>query len=151
MVMALEGKEGSMGEGTETSTEAASAQKTQVAAVERYEPASAKDIPSAGTSLAARPKGKVGSAKVVLLADAGSVTPLAEVAKINGTDRGGARTPLMTVIQAVLAEHGGAMAVAELASEDRKYWNRPLPSSPYSPEEFIYVLTTSSDDLRVSA
>lgn len=149
--MALEGKEGSMGAATDINGGANSAEESRMPVVERYEPASAKDIPSAGTSLAARPRGKVGGVKVVLLADASSVTPLEEVAKINETDRGGARTPLMTVIHAVLAAHGGAMIVAELASEVRKYWNRPLPSSPYSPEEFIYVVTTNSDDLRVDA
>ena len=143
--MAQEGINGSARATGETEIEALSAPGEQD---EQYEPASAMHIPPPATSLASRPKGKMDHVKVTLLTDPESVLPLHDVTRINETDVGGARTPLMTVIHAVLAENGGTMKLTELTSEVQRYWNRPFPSSPYSSEEFVYVVVTNSDDLR---
>ena len=75
---------------------------------------------------------------------------LADVEKFNKRGEGESRTPLMTVVQAVLAKAGGSMRLGELATQTRKYWNRPFPTSPYTEEELIYLLLRNSDSVRVS-
>jgi len=112
--------------------------------------ASARDIQRPRTSLPSPPKGAVGKVTVALLGDLSLAPDLDDVQKLNAQPQGTAHTPLMTVIHAVLAKHGGSMTVEELAPEVRKYWNRPFAASPFTPEEFIYVIVRNSDDLRVS-
>ena len=75
---------------------------------------------------------------------------LADVEKFNKRGEGESRTPLMTVVQAVLAKAGGSMQLGELATQTRKYWHRPFPTSPYTEEELIYLLLRNSDSVRVS-
>ena len=116
----------------------------------QYVVASAKSIPRPGTSLASPPKGSIGNAKVSLLAELEDVPVLEEVQKINKESTGDARTPLMTVVHAILAKHGGTMTLAELAGQVGKYWNRQFPSSPYNTEEFIYIILRNSHSVRVS-
>lgn len=110
--------------------------------------ASAKGIPRPPTSLPAPPRKNVGEIRVSLLLDKELVPSLEEVQKINRAARG-ARTPLMTVIQSVLAGEGGSMTVADLTDRVRKYWNRPFPTSPYTPQEFTYIVARNSGDLRL--
>jgi len=116
----------------------------------QYEVASAKSIPRPGTAMAAPPKGLIGKARVSLLGDIEFAPTLEEVQKLNKETSGEARTPLMTVILAILAKHGGTMAVEDLAGQVAKYWNRPFPSSPYNTEEFIYIIVRNSESVRVS-
>ncbi|AFM23997.1 hypothetical protein [Desulfomonile tiedjei] len=111
--------------------------------------ASAKDIPRPTTTLTTHVKGKVGKMTVSLLADASSVLSLEEVDRINQSP-GEARTPVLSVIQALLAKSGGTMQIESLVPEVKKHWNRLFPTSPYSPEEFIYIIVRNSDNLRVS-
>ncbi len=116
----------------------------------QYEVASAKSIPRPGTAMATPPKGLIGKARVSLLGDVELAPTLEEVQKINKEAPGNARTPLMTVIHAILAKHGGTMALEDLVGQVPKYWNRPFPSSPYNTEEFIYILVRNSESVRVS-
>ena len=116
----------------------------------QYEAASAKSIPRPGTAMASPPKGSISKAKVSLLGDMELAPTLEEIQKINKETSGDARTPLMTVIHAILVKHGGTMAVEDLAGQVAKYWNRPFPSSPYNTEEFIYIIVRNSESVRVS-
>ncbi len=118
--------------------------------LEDYEPASARSMPKAGTSLAVAVKSDIGKLTVSLLGDAGSAPVLADVEKINKKAEGDSRTPLMTVVLAVLGKAGDSMPLGDLASQTRKYWNRPLPGGPYTDEEIIYLLVRNSDSVRVS-
>ena len=122
----------------------------EAADVEAPEPASARNIPKPRTSLAAPIKGDIRKLTVSLLGDLGSSPVLAEVEKLNKKGDVESRTPLMTVIQAVLAKSGGSMQLAELAAQTRKYWNRPFPAVPYTDEELIYIIVRNSDSVRVS-
>jgi len=117
-----------------------------------YEPASARNIPRPHTSLTAAAKKDIGKLTVTLLGDISSAPVLAEVEKFNkkGEGEGEGRTPLMAVIQAVLAKSGGSMQLGELATQIRKYWHRPFPTSPYTDEELIYIIVRNSDSIRVS-
>ncbi len=112
--------------------------------------ASARDIPRPSTSLSGRPGKDVGKLVVSLLGEASLIPDLEEVARMNEEPGKEGRTPVMTVIHAILKKNGGNMKIQELAVQTRTYWNRPFPASPYTPEEFIYVLVNNSDDLRVS-
>jgi hypothetical protein len=110
--------------------------------------ATARSMPRPGTILHSHPQGKVGKCKVSLLGDISSVPSVEEVERMN--QGGEARTPVITVIQAVLAKAGGSMLVEELVPEVRKYWNHSFPASPYTPEEFIYIMAKNSDSMRAS-
>jgi hypothetical protein len=112
--------------------------------------ATARNMPRPITTLHSLPKGKIGKCTVSLLSDISSVPSVEDVEKINKAVRGDARTPITTAILAVLARAGGKMLLEELAPEVMKYWNRPFPTSPYSPEEFVYVIVKNSDNIRVS-
>jgi hypothetical protein len=112
--------------------------------------ASARSIPRPATSLTSRIKGDVGKLTVCLLGDPASVLSLEDVRKINTRPDTAARTPMMTVIQAVLAHGGGTMKLAELTEKVRDLWNRPFPCSPYTTEEFVYIMVQNSDDISVS-
>lgn len=112
--------------------------------------ASARDIPRPSTSLVSRPEKDVSKLMVSLLGDASLIPDLEEIAAINEDPGREGRTPVMTVIHSILKKNGGSMRIGELAVQTRTYWNRPFPASPYTPEEFIYVLVRNSDDLRVS-
>lgn len=117
---------------------------------EEAEPfASAKDIPRAPTSLYAPPATDVSDLTVSLVSNIEFAPALAEIAAANEQESD-SKTPLMAVIHAVLADAGGTMSIKDLAVHARQYWNRPFPTSPYSPEEFIYVTVRASDDLRVN-
>ncbi len=85
-----------------------------------------------------------------MLADLEDVPALEEVQRVNKEGSGDARTPMMTVIHAILAKHGGTMKLEELAGQVVKYWNRSFPSSPYNTEEFIYIMVRNSHNIRVS-
>jgi hypothetical protein len=113
------------------------------------EPASARNIAGPTTSLAFPPKENVGKLVVELLADPLSVPALEELEKIAKGPESQGRAPLMTVIQAVLRQHGGGMTISELAAQVKKHWNRTLPASPYTLEEFMYVVVRNADSLRV--
>jgi hypothetical protein len=117
--------------------------------LETYEPASARNIPRPGTTLASLPKTKIGKLTVSLLGDVASVPSLEDVEKLNQEPLSHGKAPLMTVIQAVLAKAGGTMNLEELTVKTLKYWNRPLPTTPYTPEQLIYVMVRNADSLRV--
>jgi len=118
--------------------------------IEAYEPASARNMPRPQSSLGPRVKKDVGKLTVSLLGDVGTAPALADVEKFNKRGEGESRTPLMTVVQAVLAKAGGSMQLGELTAQTRKCWHRPLPTTPYTEEELIYLLLRSSDSVRVS-
>jgi hypothetical protein len=117
--------------------------------LEAYEPASARNMPRSQSSLGARVKKDIGKLTVSLLGDVGTAPTLGDVEKFNKRGEGESRTPLMTVVQAVLAKAGGSMQLGDLATQTRKYWHRPFPTSPYTEEELIYLLLRSSDSVRV--
>jgi hypothetical protein len=119
-------------------------------ALETEKVASARDIPRPSTSLHGRPAKDVGKLVVSLLGEVSLIPDLEEVARTNEDPGKEGRTPVMTVIHSILKKNGGNMKIQELAVQTRTYWNRPFPASPYTPEEFIYVLVSNSDDLRVS-
>ncbi len=111
--------------------------------------ASARNIPRPTTSLMAPPSGKIGSIWVSLVKDAYVPMDVKEIEKANGSAESEARTPVMTVIEAILNGHGGRMSLEELTEKTSTYWNRPFPGSPYTKEEFIYTLVSNSDLMRV--
>ncbi len=111
---------------------------------------SAKSIPRPSTALPVKGKSGVGQFRVTYLGEAENIPTLSEVAKINSDTRSEARTPLMTVTQAILITHGGTLSIAELVKEVRKYWNRPFPTSPYTEEEFLYLVLRNSPDVRIA-
>jgi hypothetical protein len=119
-------------------------------AIEPEVVASAKSIPRPDTAMASPPKGQIGKVRVTLLGDLASAPILDDVEKINKESTGAARTPLMTVIQGILAKHGGTMLLEDLAGQVAKVWNRTFPSSPYNPQEFVYIMVQNSDSFRVS-
>jgi hypothetical protein len=112
--------------------------------------ASARNMPRPHTSLAIPFPGNLGKVTVTLLSEASSVPSVEEVEKINKAAPGQARTPLTTMVLAIVARAGGTIALEELCEEFTKHWNRPLPSTPYTFEEFMYIIVRSSDALRVS-
>lgn len=111
--------------------------------------ASARHLPRAATNLPSPPPGDVSELTVTLLSDLELAPSLDEIEKMNSVE-GGPRTPMMAVVRAVVAGAGGTMSIRDLARKVGKYWNRPLPTSPYTPEEFMYVTVRNSDELRVN-
>lgn len=101
------------------------------------------------THLAAPPRGEFSRMTVSLLGDISQVLPLETVERINLEGQRESRTPLMTVIHALLARHGGSMGLENLAGQVRRYWNRDFPGSPYSPLEFIYIIVSNADSLSI--
>jgi hypothetical protein len=112
--------------------------------------ASARNIPRPPTALAVPPRGNVSGFTVSLLGDIEFAPLLNEVERINKAPEGQGRTPLMTVIQAILGKEGGSLSLGDLVAKVRKYWNRPFPASPYTDEEFIYIIVRNSESTRVS-
>ena len=106
-------------------------------------------IPRPATSLDSPPHGEIGKFTVMFLGDLSSAPVLEEVEQINKEATSDARTPLMTVILAIIAKNGGTMVIEDLASQVGQYWNREFPTSPFDLEEFIYVLVRGSDSIRV--
>lgn len=106
-------------------------------------------IPRPATSLDSPPKGDIGRFTVMLLGDVSSAPVLEEIEQANKYATSDARTPLMSVILAILAKNGGTMLVEDLAAQVGQYWNRSLPTSPFTLVEFVYVLVRSADNLRV--
>jgi len=110
---------------------------------------SAKNIPRPSTALPIRGKSGLSQFRVSYLGDAENIPTLSEVAKINSDNRSDARTPLVTVTHAILVTHGGTLSIAELVREVRKYWNRNFPTSPYTEEEFLYLVLRGCPDVRI--
>ena len=106
-------------------------------------------IPRPATSLDFPPKGDIGKFSVMLLSDIASAPVLEDVEHVNKFAGSEARTPLMTVILAIIAKNGGTMLLDDLANQVGEFWNRSFPTSPFTRLEFIYVLVRSSDSLRV--
>jgi len=118
--------------------------------LEGYEPASARNIQRPATTLANPPKAKIGKLRISLLGDLASAPSLEEIEKINREPLSQGRTPLITVIQAALAKAGGTMNLEDLAAQALKCWNRPLPASPYSSEQFVYVMARNTDNIKIN-
>ncbi len=112
--------------------------------------ASARNIPQPTTTLPLFPSKKVGKMLISYLGDLSSAPSLAEVEKLNKSADGKPRTPFTTVLLAIVASAGGEMSLEDLAAQVGKYWNRQLPGSPYTLEEFVYMVARNSDNLRVS-
>ncbi len=110
---------------------------------------SARDVARPATNLPVRTGGQVGNFKVSLAGDFTGYPSLTDVERANGTDQSEARTPLMTVILAILADRNDEVPLSDLAAEAVKLWNRSLPLSPYSAEEFLYMLLVNSDNILV--
>lgn len=115
-----------------------------------HAPASAKNIARPPTSLDAPPKRNITDYNVCLLGDPDLAPLLADVEKVNNNPRSEIRTPLMTVIQAILGAEGGSMPVSKLAAKVKKRWNRPFPASPYTDEELVFIVARNSDSIRVT-
>jgi N-acetyl-beta-hexosaminidase len=94
-------------------------------------------------------KKDVGDLTVALIGLAVDAPDLEEVVKINSREDGGAKTPLMTVIKAMLKRNGNRMKIKELARGAEENWRRPFPTSPYGREEFIFMMTRNSDSLKI--
>ncbi len=132
--------------------EAEATGRLNIAAEEECPPeVSAKNIPKPSTLLFVVPKGEVGHHRVTLVDELEAAPLVEEVRRINQEEESERRTPLMTVIEAVLADGGGTMRVNELTPQVKVLWNRPFPTSPYSEEEFIFVVASNSDKLRVES
>lgn len=112
------------------------------------EPVSAMSISRPATSLAAPPHKEIGKITVALLGDPASAPALEDIERLTKEEAG--HPPLMSVIQAVLRAHGGSMAIADLSERVKEAWNRPFPASPYTLEEFMYVVARNADSIRVS-
>ena len=109
---------------------------------------SAKDIPRPQTMVDAAPKGNVGDIKVFLAGERVGGPSLEEIERTNSNNDTDMRTPLMAVILGILQHKGKAMTLEDLAAEVARYWNRTFPTSPYSPEEFLFVMVRNSDHVR---
>ncbi len=112
-------------------------------------PVTAKNLPAPSTRLAVPPRGELGAMTVSLGREEEAPLTLEEVQAINNDSQSISRTPLMTLIQALLADNGGPMRVDELTQKVVENWNRPFPTSPYTNEELIYVIAYTSDELRI--
>jgi hypothetical protein len=115
-----------------------------------YEPASARSIRRSTTVLQYRQTADVARLTVSLLGDRAFVPSLDDVDKVNAVSSAAVRTPLMTVVLAVLGKHGGSLTVDKLTDEVQKHWNRPFPPSPYTPMEFMYLTVRNAHDVVVS-
>ncbi|GEM_PF-821963 len=110
---------------------------------------SAIDMPGPETMVDAAPKGNIGGLKVSLAGERAGGPTLEDIQRINADTETDTRTPLMTVVLGILQHQGGAMTVNDLAAEVARYWNRPWPMSPYTPEELIFVVVRNSDHVRI--
>jgi len=111
--------------------------------------ASARDLARSASNLPSPPSGEVSELTVTLLSDMELASSLDEIERMNAVE-GGPRTPMMSVVHAVIASAGGTISIGDLAQNVGKYWNRPFPTSPYTPEEFMYLTARNSDELRVN-
>jgi hypothetical protein len=93
----------------------------------------------------------VGGLVVALIGSAPDTPDLEEVIKMNSQESSKTKTPLMTVIKAVLRGNGGRMAIKDLAEAAQRSWMRPFPTSPYTREEFIFMMTRNSDSLKIES
>lgn len=109
----------------------------------------AKDLPQPSTALDTPRRSSLENVKVSLAAELPPISPLAEVEEINARQDYDSRTPLTTVILCVLEEAGGSMSLSDLAQKAARLWNRPFPASPYSKEEFIYLVVRNSDYILI--
>jgi hypothetical protein len=114
------------------------------------QPASARNMPRPLTVLPAAPEKKVGTCTIVLLGDPSLYPSLDEVERFNKSGDSDARTPLSAVITALVKKAGGTITIEDLTQQVAKYWDRPFPSSPYTLEEFLYMIARNSDNMRVS-
>ncbi|MFH0825650.1 MAG: hypothetical protein V2B18_23085 [Pseudomonadota bacterium] len=113
-------------------------------------PASARQMARSATCLRKPPDIEIGNVTAFLLGDVDSYQSLEAVESVNSNNQSDARTPLMTVITALLQKQGGSMLISDIAAEVDEYWNRPFPASPYTREEFLYVLMEKADNIRLS-
>ena len=111
---------------------------------------SARDLKPPATVLASAPPGDVGNLSVALLESLSPGLSLDEVNAINAKEGVDTRTPVMAVIEAVLAANGGKMTVNSLTEEVSKYWHKPFPTTPYSTDEFVYLVVRDSDRFVIS-
>lgn len=111
-------------------------------------PASAKNMPKTATNLAALPKKEISLLEVSLVGDVSRAPDLDEVENLNRSGKG--RSPMMTVIEAVVARNGGTIRLDDLAEQVEKYWNRPFPTSPYTKVELVSLVIGNSDKVRIS-
>lgn len=111
--------------------------------------ASAKNLPRPATVLPIPGVGDIQGVVTALVGDIPGPT-LEEIRQVNQETGGDTRTPLMTVIQAIIRDRGGSMRLTELCSAVTEHWNRPYPTSPYAPDEFIYVMVRNSDSIRIT-
>lgn len=114
-------------------------------------PATARRIPPPKTHLPVFPSEQLSSVTVSLIGDVESAPDLEVVEKTNLQGRDEPRTPLLTVVAAVLKREGGSAPLHAIAEDVVKYWNRPLPGGPYSTEEFLYMVIRGSDNIRTSS
>jgi hypothetical protein len=112
-------------------------------------PASARFLSRPATALPIAGVGDITGLKASLVGETPGPT-LEEIRRVNQEQGGDSRTPLMTVIQAIIRDRGGSMPLADLCSAVTEHWNRPFPASPYSPEEFIYVMARNSDHILIT-
>jgi hypothetical protein len=137
-------------EAEERSEEAAEHEGDEALTEEERPPlVSAKDLPRPSTTLAIPPKGEIDRLTIFLSGDLEEAPSLEEVRQINEDRSRESRTPLMTVIESILADNGGKLSLPDLSNLTGQHWNRPFPSSPYSQEQFIYIMAMNSDNLRV--
>ncbi len=112
--------------------------------------ASARFLPRPATVLPVAGTGDITAVVTALVSDMPGST-LEEIRQVNQARGGDSRTPLMTVIQAIIRDHGGTMPLMDLCAAVTEHWNRPFPTSPYAPEEFIYVMVRNSDSIRITS
>jgi hypothetical protein len=112
--------------------------------------ASARNIPQPATTLPIFPSKSVGEMLVSYLGELSTAPSLEDLERLNKSGDGKPRTPLTTVILAIVAHAGGEISVQDLAAQVGQHWNRLLPGSPYTLEEFVFMVARNSDNLRVS-
>ena len=110
----------------------------------------ARDLKAPTTVLASPHVVDVGNLTVELLKTLSPGMSLDEVNTINAQAGVDTRTPVMTVIEAVLAANDGKMKVKSLTEEVTKYWHKPFPTTPYSDDEFVYLIVKDSDRFIIS-
>jgi hypothetical protein len=109
----------------------------------------AKDLPQPSTALDSPRKRALDKIRVSLAAELPPISSMSEIEEINGRNDYDSRTPLTTVLLSALEDAGGTMKLTELAEKAARLWNRPFPSSPYTREEFIYLVIRSSDYILI--
>ena len=94
--------------------------------------ASARHLPRPATILATPGVGDITGFKASLVADMSGPT-VEEIREVNMEHGGDTRTPLMTVIQAVIRDRGGSVPLLDLCTAAKELWNRPLSHESVHP------------------